>query len=67
MTPAEFLAARAALGLTQGSIASALGVARRTVQHWEAGDVHIPVLVARVLRAALADRTILDKINQQEG
>ena len=67
MTPPEFLAARVALGLTQGGIASALGVARRTVQHWEAADVHIPVLVARVLRAALADRTILDKINQQEG
>ena len=64
MTPAEFLAARTGLGLTQGALATVIGVARRTVQHWEAADVHIPVLVARVLRAALADRTILDKINQ---
>ena len=59
MTPPEFLAARAALGLTQGGIGTALGVARRTVQHWEAGDVHIPVLVARVIRLVSADPEML--------
>ena len=51
-----------ALGLTQGSLAVVLGAGRRTVQHWEAGERAIPVLVSRVLRAALIDRSILDRI-----
>ena len=59
MTAPEFLAARAALGMTQGGIASALGVARRTVQHWEAADVHIPEPIARVIRLVSADPEML--------
>jgi len=62
MTGAELLAARTALGLTQGSLATALGAGRRSVQHWEAGERAIPETVARVMRAALIDRTILDRI-----
>ena len=62
MTGPEFLAARTALGLTQGALATALGVARRTVQQWEAGDRAAPEPVARIIRAALADPNILQVI-----
>ena len=62
MTPAELLAARTALGLTQGALASALGVGRRTVQHWESADREIPELVARVVKAGVADPKILEAV-----
>jgi transcriptional regulator with XRE-family HTH domain len=63
MTAAELQAARSALGFTQGALASALGVGRRTVQHWEADERAIPETVAKVLRAAQVDRTIIDRIS----
>lgn len=59
MTPAEFLAARTALGLTQGALADTLGVIRRTIQFWEAGDRTIPETVARIMRAACEHRELL--------
>jgi DNA-binding transcriptional regulator YiaG len=62
MTPAELHTIRAALGLTQGSLATALGIGRRTIQHWEADERAVPETVAKVMRAALIDRTILDRI-----
>ena len=59
MTPAEFLAARAALGLTQGGLAEALGVSRRTVEQWECGGRNIPEPLARVIRLVSADPELL--------
>jgi len=62
MNGADLLAARSALGLTQGALATALGVGRRTVQQYEADDRAVPETIAKVMRAALIDRTILDRI-----
>lgn len=62
MTGPEFQAARAALGLTQGSLASDLGCSRRTVQYWESDEHPIPETVSRVIRLALIDPTILVRI-----
>ncbi len=62
MTPAEFLAARTGLGLTQGALATVIGVGRRTVQSWEAEDREIPEPVARLLRAAVAHPEVLEWI-----
>lgn len=58
----NFRAIRTALGFTQGGIATALGAGRRTVQHWEADERAIPETVAKVMRAALIDPTVLSKI-----
>lgn len=62
MTGAELLAARATLGLTQGGLATALGVGRRTIQQYEADDRAIPELVARVVRVAVTDQTLLPRL-----
>ena len=42
MTPAEFKAARKALGLTVNAIASELRTNERTIRRWERGDIPIP-------------------------
>ncbi len=62
MTAAELQTARAALGLTQGALASALGVDRRTIQYWEGGDRSIPETIARLIRLALVDAALLDRL-----
>jgi DNA-binding transcriptional regulator YiaG len=53
LSPAEFRAARAALGLTQSELAAALESKPRSVQHWEAGDRAIPGPVRVALRLML--------------
>ncbi|MDR3736051.1 MAG: helix-turn-helix domain-containing protein [Acidobacteriaceae bacterium] len=62
MTPTDLRTTRAALGYTQGGLATALGVGRRTVQQWEAGDRSVPEPIARILRLAIADPTILPRL-----
>ena len=62
MTPADFRATRTALGMTQGALASALGVDRRTVQFWEAGDRAVPETVARIMRLAGAEPGLLARL-----
>ena len=42
MTPATFRAIRETIGLTQGDVAKALGVALRTVKRWEHPDWQEP-------------------------
>jgi len=42
MTPAEFRAARAALGLSQRELAERLEVTIRALQMWEAGERAVP-------------------------
>jgi DNA-binding transcriptional regulator YiaG len=62
MTGAELQSARTVLGLTQGALATILGVGRRAVQYWEADEREVPEPVARIVRASLIDRSILDRI-----
>ena len=62
MTGPELQTARTALGMTQGALASALGVDRRTVQFWEAGDRAIPETVARIVRLAIAEPELLMRL-----
>lgn len=52
MTPAELRATLSRLGLPQTGAAKLLGVDGRTVRRWIAGEIPVPELVARVLRAA---------------
>ena len=66
MTPAELLAARNILGLTQGALATALGASRRAVQFWEAGERAIPELVARVIRAEMEGFEVLDILSDHK-
>jgi len=66
MTPAELLAARNILGLTQGALATALGASRRAVQFWEAGERAIPELVARVIRSEMEGFEVLDILSDHK-
>ena len=50
MTPADFLAAIARLGLTQSGAARELRVDPRTVRRWVAGDAPIPYAVNLALK-----------------
>ena len=59
MTPTALKSARAALGLTQGGLAEALGVSRRTVEQWECGGRNIPEPLARVIRLVSTDPELL--------
>ena len=58
MRPAEFLAARERLGLSDDALAPELGVPPRVVRAWAAGAVAVPRRYARTLawRAALAEQ-----------
>lgn len=51
MTAVEFRATRLALGLTQVALARFLGVAVRSIRHWESGHHHVPGPVALAVRA----------------
>jgi DNA-binding transcriptional regulator YiaG len=57
MTSAQFRAAIAALGLSQGQAAEFLGVALRTVSGWAIGEYRIPEAVAKLLRV-MVDKKI---------
>jgi len=50
MTYKTFRAIRDRLGLTQAAFAERIGVAERTVRHWEAGDRKVPEPVVRLLK-----------------
>lgn len=52
MTPDEFRALLAALGLSQLRAARLLGIQGRTIRHWCAGDRDIPNWAPRFLRLA---------------
>ena len=49
MDPLEFTSARTALGLSQASLAAALGVDQGTISRWEAGKARIPAAVVLAL------------------
>lgn len=46
MTASELKSRRAALGMTQGQLAAALGCSRRTVEAWEVGRNPVPAWAA---------------------
>jgi transcriptional regulator with XRE-family HTH domain len=50
MTPEEFRAARAALGLSQAKMAQRLGVEGNTVWRWEKGTHPIPKWAAIIVK-----------------
>lgn len=50
MSPSAFKRNRERLGLTQQKMADELGVARRTLQNWEAGSNPVPRAVDLALR-----------------
>lgn len=63
MTPSEFRVALASLGVTQRGFAHMIGVSPRSVERWcTEGDPSVPEPVIRIVRASLADRTVLDRI-----
>lgn len=62
MTSSELTAARHALELTQRGLAHRLGVDDRTVRKWEADDRAVPETIARIVRLALVERGLLDRL-----
>ena len=58
MTPSDLKSWRAALGLTQGAAAAALGVSRRTYEGWEAGrtPTEQPSLLELACRAVALEK-----------
>jgi D-3-phosphoglycerate dehydrogenase len=61
MEPAEFIAARAALGMSQSALAAALGVDQATISRWEAGKARIPAPVVLALAGLKETATVMDE------
>ncbi len=53
LSPLEMERAREALGLSKISMAAKMGVGLRTVQHWEQGTRHPPLMAAYLLQRIL--------------
>lgn len=53
MTAAEFRAWRARVGATVDGAAAMLGVARRTVYRWMAGECPVPAVASKLCEAIL--------------
>lgn len=49
VTPADLIAMRVKIGLTQEKLAARLNVSTRTIQHWEAGTRKPPTSAVIVL------------------
>lgn len=49
MKPIELLETRQRMGATQLQMAKLVGVSVRTWQRWEAGEIPVPVAVAKLL------------------
>ena len=58
MTAEEMRAIRARMGLSVQGMAVLLGVARRTLQHWEDGDRQIKGPVVILARKILAEHAV---------
>lgn len=63
--PNGFIAMRHRLGLTQIELAKALGVSRRTLQHWETGDRRIPPMAAILLERLLRDHETVNEMSEK--
>jgi DNA-binding transcriptional regulator YiaG len=57
MTPEEFRAIRASLGLSQAALARLLVRDTQTIFRYEKGEHPIPAVVARAMRALATDRS----------
>lgn len=57
MTPKQFRAAIATLGLSQGAAAEFLGVSLRATHGWANDDAPVPEAVAKLLRV-MVDKSI---------
>jgi DNA-binding transcriptional regulator YdaS (Cro superfamily) len=67
MTSAEFRAAIAALGMSQGAAAEFLGVSLRSVHGWARGGYPVPETVAKLI-GLMVDRKIgPDDLRQTAG
>jgi DNA-binding XRE family transcriptional regulator len=55
VTPHQLKAARERLGLTQTTMAEALGVVRESVNRWERGAVAIPKSIALAVKFLLKE------------
>ena len=64
MTPEQYRAALAALGLSQVEAARLLAADARTSRRWALGERPVPALVANLLRAAVAGKIDLKDIAQ---
>src|SRR5262245_11479183 len=69
MTPSELRMQRTALHLTQGALASALGVARNTVARWERGELPMgnPALIRLALERLGASTTATSPVPMDES
>lgn len=61
MTPAALKAARTRLGFTQRSLAARLGVSRRTVIRYEAGDRPVPGPVKGMIEMLLLNSPAVNR------
>lgn len=57
MTPQDFNAPLAALGLSQIEASRLFGCDKRTVRRWQLGDVTVPLVVASLLKLMLNETT----------
>ena len=64
MTPAEYRAALANLGLTQVGAARFLGVGDKTSRNWASGRSEVPPPVARFLRFLIAAKVTPDEVTR---
>jgi DNA-binding transcriptional regulator YiaG len=63
MSPAEFAAIEAALGITDGALARALGCSGdRTVRRWRNGERAIPGTVATLMRLLFCSPAARDQL-----
>jgi DNA-binding transcriptional regulator YiaG len=67
MTPAEFRAALAALGLSQTAAAHLMGVRLSTVQRWCQGERETPEPAQRLLWAMQRDPTLIAALREREA
>jgi DNA-binding transcriptional regulator YiaG len=63
MTPDQIKEARHTLGLTQKALSARLGVAKRTLERWEAGDCPIPGPAVEAVSMYLQIQQITQRID----
>lgn len=64
MTPKQYQAAIAAIGLSQRAAGPFLGVGERQSRKWVAGEARIPESVAKLLRVMIARKISVDTVER---
>ncbi len=67
MTPDEYRAQLARLGLTQAGASRLTGVDARTGRRWALGEVGIPLAVQRLLWACQRDPSLLEALTKADA